>query len=700
MAQSSGQQFFTGASHFVLVGGTYSSVGGIVHNPSHETQRYGMTLLLANISSGAFHNASERDFSPRCHPHTRTAIREAIIDWIKAPDVNRKLILWLYGPAGAGKTAIEQSIADQCAEEGLLAASFFFGRTADGRNDSSRIVATLAYQLCQSIPEIHEAVLSEIEKDPTIFSRSLEVQMDTLVIAPLTAVTLTRPYKQRAILVDGIDECGPDSAAPARLLHLLGRTSFLIRHVHLVFLVTSRSEYEIRQTFSQEPLISITHEIVLEDDRQANDDIRRYLTDKFEEIYRNQLSLGTKFPSPWPKKSDIDHIVQKSSGQFIFASTVIKFIDLPRRHPVERLNIILCLTDAGDESPFAAIDSLYHFILSAVDDLPKVLDILSLLILGTQYSKSLSVSTVENLLGIEVHRALMDMHALVFVPPPTIRFNLLHIHHASFYDFLFDKSRSGSFYVNAHEGHAKLSKRWLNAIASYPCFPDGQVVCLNDCISRFILHCNKANTTTEIMECLAAFNLRTVLEKITNPQDLYWTEWAKFFTCIEKQTESDSGIVLRLWDEFYTFCTDKISLYPEVLRPSIPAVFCNSYFPDSRVFFSILQNLQLESTDAPKLLELDEKLLMMNNRPMETVLISIRRNARVSDVVQNRVGNRELPLDHFVNFDGNIYGFSSNFFFYKLFERMEKSPKTVLHTSLQQSYLALAKITISALLPL
>jgi RecA/RadA recombinase len=91
------------------------------------------------------------------------------MEWIEAPAAMRKLILWMYGPAGSGKTAIAQSIAEACQQQGRLAASFFFGRTAHGRNDTTRFIATIAYQLSRFMPETCDCIMSAIEQNPAVF---------------------------------------------------------------------------------------------------------------------------------------------------------------------------------------------------------------------------------------------------------------------------------------------------------------------------------------------------------------------------------------------------------------------------------------------------------------------------------------------------------------------------------------------------
>ena len=56
---------------------------------------------------------------------TREAIIQEILDWLKKV-TKLSSILWLRGPAGHGKTALEFTIAEICKREGLLLGSFFF----------------------------------------------------------------------------------------------------------------------------------------------------------------------------------------------------------------------------------------------------------------------------------------------------------------------------------------------------------------------------------------------------------------------------------------------------------------------------------------------------------------------------------------------------------------------------------------------
>ena len=83
-------------------------------------------ILHREMTAAAFHNSKERFDPPKCHPNTRLAVLEKIMKWIKWEEDLDAFIMWVYGPAGSGKSAIAQTIAEMCEQEMILLASFFF----------------------------------------------------------------------------------------------------------------------------------------------------------------------------------------------------------------------------------------------------------------------------------------------------------------------------------------------------------------------------------------------------------------------------------------------------------------------------------------------------------------------------------------------------------------------------------------------
>jgi len=424
-----------------------------------------MELLQQHIAPGAFHNSEERHDPPKCHPHTRRAVLKKIEDWVK--DAKKvALILWLYGPAGAGKSAIAQSIAELLEQTGLLAAAFFFSRNAPGRNDKTPLVATLVYQLVKSIPEIRAHVLEALEGDPALFSCSIEAQIEALIVKPLNAVAndealspilLSRP---RLIILDGLDECRSTLAQT----HIMNALSTAVKHLHipLYFLIASRPEEDIRRAFNdQNGPGSLSFSIALDDTYRPDADILVFLQSTFDEIKRNHPSRA-HLPASWPSWEDIWRLVEKSSGQFIFASTVAKYVNSHRHWPPDRLKIIFGQSNPGQETPFAELDGLYHLILSSVADIEKVKDVLMILLLDPfQGPLGKMVTTCEEFLFYrpgEIHMILSDLHSIIFVPvPDNLGFKQLKFFHASLSDFLLDRSRSMDLFLDQGAAYAKCT---------------------------------------------------------------------------------------------------------------------------------------------------------------------------------------------------------------------------------------------------
>jgi len=483
-----------------------------------------MELLHQHIAPGAFHNSDERYDAPKCHPQTRRAVLKKIMNWVKDPN-KIALFLWLYGPAGAGKSAIAQTIAELLEEAGLLAAAFFFSRNAAGRNDKTRLVPTLVYQLVKSIPEIRAHVLGAVEQDPAVFSCSVEAQIQALIIKPLNAaanektlapILLSRP---RLIILDGLDECRTTSAQTQILNALFTAAKHL--QIPVFFLVASRPEQDIRQLFNdQNGLGSLSFSIALDDTYRPDDDIRVFLQSSFDEIKRKHPSRA-HLPTSWPSSEDIGRLVQKSSGQFIFASTVTKYVNSHRHWPPDRLNIIFGKSKPGQETPFAELDSLYHLILSSIADGEKLQDMLMLLVLRPFWRSSRSRPLKQTTTVIEkflfyrpgaIDMILTDLHSIIYVPPPGSESIELRFFHASLPDFLLDRSRSMDLFLDQGAAYAKLTGlalKHINNPTESP-FRDDQGMC-------FPSYCDSMDSMKMKRRKFITY-FSTVLSKLVHPR--------------------------------------------------------------------------------------------------------------------------------------------------------------------------------------
>uniref|UniRef100_A0A0W0G2U2 Uncharacterized protein n=1 Tax=Moniliophthora roreri TaxID=221103 RepID=A0A0W0G2U2_MONRR len=101
---------------------------------------------------------------------------------------------------------------------------------------------------------------------------------------------------------------------------------------------------------------------------EASQDIQKYFVDQFAELqakYHQELQDEDLL---WPGDCSIDQLVARADGQFIFAVTVIKYIDtchVTFNMPQTQLDIIFHIYINHDsDSPYSDLDILYHQILS------------------------------------------------------------------------------------------------------------------------------------------------------------------------------------------------------------------------------------------------------------------------------------------------------------------------------------------------
>lgn len=366
--------------------------------------------------------------------------------------------MWLYGGAGAGKSTIARTIAEWCQEERLLLSSFFFWRSDPTRNRIKPFLPTIVYSITQFIPETRQLIELAVEEDRHIFSRNLEAQFTKLVYGPLIEASqiLTPPCQlPYVMIVDGLDECLNQEEQMA-LLRLFTFIFQRYDHLHWKILVASRKEQTISLMFDDKLLSTRTVLLALNDDYAPSDDIRRFLRDKITEITLKH-PLKQYIPSNWPTQGDIEKLVEKSSGHFIFADIVIRYIQSRRHMPPARLKLVMDAGSPGSSSvhglPFDELDRLYAHIFSSIDVEKASLAprLVAFIIMTTRqplhFNDYSMIETCAYALGIaneEVSIILGELGSLV--EPED--FGYYRVLHASLEDFLFDRRRSRQVWVD------------------------------------------------------------------------------------------------------------------------------------------------------------------------------------------------------------------------------------------------------------
>ena len=380
------------------------------------------------ISEDAIYDSLAHFYPSLCHPGTCETVLNTIADWVDEPDPKER-ILWVNGFAGTGKSTIAQTVIKRYKDSRMAATFFFLNGHADCGN-ANRLFTTLAWQLAKSIPETRSHIESVLDTERFIHTTTLNTQFEQLFVEVFESVPGLRPEKS-LVVIDGIDECSLKRHQKL-LLTLIGDA--LARHgIPLRFIIFSRPEAYIKELFSMGTLSKVTRTLSL-DEYAPEEDIGIYLMDEFHRIF-------TRRKVPLPSDENINRLASKASGQFIFASTIVKFIDDDAYNPQDQLEFVLPLRPTKI-SPSALMDQLYIRILSQQED-TKMLRDLFVLLIALGHPK---LSFVSRRLGISEKQLRLKLHAMRALL--RITESNIGVYHRSLHDFLQDRQRADQYYIH------------------------------------------------------------------------------------------------------------------------------------------------------------------------------------------------------------------------------------------------------------
>ncbi|KAF9441450.1 hypothetical protein P691DRAFT_799501 [Macrolepiota fuliginosa MF-IS2] len=242
-----------------------------------------MPDLSVNIIVGAEFDSP--DHCPSCHPETRLDITHNIQSWMYNLARKHK-ILWLHGPAGVGKSAILQTIAETAsrATTSILGATLFFS-CPNSRDNPKCVFITIAHRLAVRYPLYRQCVVGLLTIDPQLVGGSLAEQFETFIVQPFGVERLLDDHHDTVlILLDGLDECDGEEAQ-CEIILLISRFVLQYPTSPLIWLIASRPEPHIEDSFSEGELQRAYGQMrVLVDSDQGRRDVETYLRDNFAKI--------------------------------------------------------------------------------------------------------------------------------------------------------------------------------------------------------------------------------------------------------------------------------------------------------------------------------------------------------------------------------------------------------------------------------
>jgi hypothetical protein len=402
-----------------------------------------------------------------------------MFSWLAEPSSSSSSmsIFWLAGLAGTGKSTIIKTFCQRISNDHhFLLASFFASRNSAERRDPYRILHTFAHHLAITSDQIRPHVLSAVRAPQDIMQEPMQEQIKQLLADPIRKAQLCG--RTIVLAIDALDECQKTAGVEGGpLIKLLAQ---LLRDQPVKLLVTSRQEDSLTRMFGSLSHVPLRlHEI---QSATVEADVRRILDAGFEDIRRDRAhDLQT---DPWPTQSDLEILVHLTGPFFIYAATVLKFVDAPRFLPEERLNQVLrrgsAISSDGSKL-FSKIDVLYLDILKAATedeagdaDIELCQRVGGLLRTIVLLEEPVSVYALAHLMDSTEHvrRVDSDVRALSSVllithSPGSKRFSeTVSTFHPSFRDFLVDPTRcpADSFLVKPAEHHHQLLTGFLRSL--------------------------------------------------------------------------------------------------------------------------------------------------------------------------------------------------------------------------------------------
>jgi len=442
--------YFERASHVAVNDSRFTDVAGdnITVNLNNDADSVFALLEKRNVPGAAYDSAErERESAAPCEEGTRERVIAEVSQWVGGDgDGADRAILWLHGPAGSGKTTIAHAIAEQCAGE-RVAASFFFSRNRAERSEITNFFPTLAYQLAASSPSTRSSMQEAFQNNTlalsSILSKTLENQIQNLILDHVSPLSASAVF-----VIDGLDECKDEDAVT--LIRVLACADLEDR-LPIRFILTSRPEDHIREAFE---LHSSGIRVLNLRNYQANGDIHAYFESRFAEIYAKKYRLMTGVRAPWPSDDKINQLVTKSEGLFIYASTLVKFVNGDKhdpRLPQERLEIAMkrhigldhLYDQVFSDAPHSRTDVFQQIIgaLLVLTDPPTI----------NQLATLLRIDAAKIILHLEGCRSVLNIPDDGDDNGDTIKF-----YHASLQDFLIDERRSGKYFIDLTAHHISI----------------------------------------------------------------------------------------------------------------------------------------------------------------------------------------------------------------------------------------------------
>ncbi|KAH8806929.1 hypothetical protein DL96DRAFT_602527 [Flagelloscypha sp. PMI_526] len=320
----------------------------------HLTNAVSLSRLTEILKPSTSISSFDQQHTP-CLPNTRRDVISHLRDILT--NTTGSNICIVRGHPGTGKSSVATSLAQEFASTGILGAQFFCRRDESAAHSARNLWRLIALGLAQTQPAFAQALSPMFaEAAPDVAALSISDLFDSIIAKPFATLTsITTPI---VVIIDALDEFGGlDSPSPTRkeLIASLALWEHLPSQFKL--LVTTREQADVTALLHFKSATTLTLEVNQDPASQISLDIRHYFEHHFRQISSRYRSL----PTPWPPAVDLDLLTARAAGLFIWASTVVKLVEL---RPSTLYADLLPRIRAGSLVNSGDIDALYRTFLA------------------------------------------------------------------------------------------------------------------------------------------------------------------------------------------------------------------------------------------------------------------------------------------------------------------------------------------------
>ncbi|KAG2343330.1 WD40 repeat-like protein [Suillus weaverae] len=402
-----------------------------------------------DVSGMEYVPGAGRNTSKNCLPGTREDILSEIKCWVRSTGEDVPRVLWLSGTAGKGKSAIAHTIANWSYERGGMRACFCFDRTREAERRHEKIFTTIARDLADCDITMRGALARAVHDDNELkHTIDISRQWQELVVGPIgeASKAITAPV---LIVIDALDESGNATSREWILRLLAGdpNTSSQLSQLPANFrvIVTSRPLEDIGDVMN---IVSHIYHISM-------DEIPIESTDLDIQVY---ISTMLKHPRNTFEDRHFKTLAQKSDGLFEWARLACDYIKGTNKvglDPMERFDAVITGTS---ETGTRLLDDMYERILTDSipekerrEAIPVFCSVMGQILTSLEPLPMTALAVMRQHFSSADGRYKVDR---VIGPLSSLLTGTADLHtpirplHASFYDFLTDKSRSRGFFVD------------------------------------------------------------------------------------------------------------------------------------------------------------------------------------------------------------------------------------------------------------